>query len=155
MISVDFGPLSRMVTVATRDSYSGLWPVGIIWRRRGEGMCVCWVSLSHAETSSEGKKKQFLRRRTSLHEDQSVEKLVMGEMTGRLWERGQEIWKQSNKGFPRMTSIREMRRGELKCFGWIQLQIQFFGVMSLPVSRASVSLSLAGTGGQKLCFWHL
>lgn len=42
--------------------------------------------------------------------------------------------------------------GRVKCFGWSQLQLWLCGVMSLAVSHASVSLSLAGTGGQKQCF---
>lgn len=41
------------------------------------------------------------------------------------------------------------RGGRVKCFGWSRLQLWFCGVMSLAVSHASVSLSLAGTGGTK------
>lgn len=65
-----------------------------------------------------------------------------------MWEREQEIWKRSNnKGFRGEWLLLAERGRRVKC-----LQLWLCGVMSLVMSHASVSLSLAATGGQKQCF---
>ena len=83
-------------------------------------------------------------------ENQSVKRLIIGEMTDRLCERERErvmLKQRNNKGLREERLVFAGRGGRVKRFGWSQLQPWLCGVMSLAVSHASVFLSLAGTGG--------